>query len=308
MLVEEFVRLKVNGLPQTFYDSLPTICLEDNCGYPTEMLDTLTQLKCSNPRCPAKVAQRLQSIINTLGVKDFGEQRIRDFVDCYQVTNPLIIFAWEPCDGQLAPTISPELSEKIYRQIEAKKDFTLTEYVRLANLPFIQTSAGCIFDKYDTIEDAYKPIDEGGVAYIQKCLGIKAGGECSLQAMKVYESLMTYRNDLAEMQDVVRIIKKNVGGMVSFKACVSGDVGCGFKTKAEFYHTVNSLDEKIHIDFLGSATKDIKYLIWEGSRYTNKVVTVTKRIENGDDVKIVNATQFIEEVKRMLAENMLEEQ
>lgn len=306
MLVNEFVKMKVDGLPDTFYASLPTICLEENCGYPTEMLESLTQLKCSNPRCPAKVAQRLLSIVASLGVKDFGEERIKAFINHWGVTNPLIIFAYEPSDGQLAPNISMELSTRIYEQICEKKSFTLAEYVRIANLPNIQTSAGYIFDKYDDIESAYKPIEEVGISYIQKCLGIKKDTETSLMAIKVYESLMTYREDLLSMQDTVNIIKRNTGDMISFKACVSGDVGCGFKTKAEFYRTVNSMSDKLHVDFLSSANKEIKYLIWAGDRMTNKVMSVKKRVENGEDIKIVNAFEFIEDMKGLLRHEGIE--
>lgn len=71
MLVQEFVERQLDGFPEPFYDSLPTVCLEDVCGYPTEMLESLTQLRCSNPRCPSKVVQRMSAMVNRLGGKRF---------------------------------------------------------------------------------------------------------------------------------------------------------------------------------------------------------------------------------------------
>lgn len=300
MLVQEFVERQLDGFPEPFYDSLPTVCLEDVCGYPTEMLESLTQLRCSNPRCPSKVVQRMSAMVNRLGVKDFGEERIRAFVSEWGIANPLILFAYEPSDGQLASNISMDLSTKIHNQIKDKKDFTLSEYVRIANLPYIQTSAGYIFDKFDDIREAYKAVEEGGIDYIQNCLGVKKASEPSLMAIKVYTSLMTYKHDLIDLVDHVHIIERNKGDMLNYKVCVSGDVDCGFKTKTEFYRAVNSLSDKLHVDFLGSATKEIKYLVWAGNRITNKVVSVQKRIASGEDIKILNASEFITEMKEKL--------
>ena len=54
---------------------------------PMEMSETLTQLHCSNPKCPSKVAQRLVAIANSLGVKNLGDARAQKFVSQKTGTN-----------------------------------------------------------------------------------------------------------------------------------------------------------------------------------------------------------------------------
>ena len=306
MLVKEFTDRRVDGFPPSFYESLPDICLEDNCGYPTEMLETLTQLRCSNPRCPAKIAQRLQAIFGYLGVKGVGDVGIRNFVNERCLTNPMFVFAYEPGsieegkDGNFCSSVNENTSQSLYEQIQAKNSFTLAEYVRISHLPHIQTSAGALFDKFDDIELAYEAIESGGIEYIKDCLGIK-NAEVSLRAIKIYESLMTFKTDLIEAISCVNIIKKNTGDMISFKVCVSGDVGCGYRTKADFYDYVNSMNpSKLHVDFLSSATKEIKYLIWNGGGITRKVQSVMSRNEKGENIPIMNASEFVEEMRNMI--------
>lgn len=303
MLVKEFVDRRLDNFPSSFYESLPIICLEDGCGYPTEMFETLTQLRCSNPRCPAKIAQRLEAMFTYLGIKGVGEVGIRNIVSEWGMKNPLLIFFYDPAeDGNLASSINEATSRSIYEQISNKKSFTLAEYVRIAYLPHIQTSAGVIFDRFDDINEAYQAIESGGISYIQECLGIK-NTEVSLRAIKIFDSLMTFKMDLIDAIGGINLIKKNSGNMLSFKVCVSGDVGCGFSTKAEFYKYVNSLNpDRLHVDFLSSATKEIKYLIWNGGGITRKVQSVMNRNEKGENIPIMNATEFIETMKKQIGE------
>lgn len=282
MLVPEFCENRSSLFPDMFYESIPQYCFEDGCGYPMEMTEVLTQLHCSNPRCPSKVVQRLIAMAQSLGVKDFGEARATKFIRSFGISNPLFIFGYEPeIDGAMGDGISVETSRKIVDQFLEKKKFTLSEYVKIANLPFIQTSANIIFGDYDSLEEAYDDIEAGGVEFIRSKLNIKKGSEdeeesVSVRALKVYDSLMTFKEDLIEALDFVEIIKVKTEGMIRLKAVCSDEVGIPFKTKADFYATVNNRYDDIHVEFLNSVTKGIDYLIWAGAdgspaRYTNKV-------------------------------------
>ena len=276
MLVPAFCENHDGILPDEFYDSLPQYCSEEDCGFPMEMSETLTQLHCSNPRCPSKIVQRLIAIANTLGVKDLGEAKATKFVHKFKITNPLDIFSYNPKEhGSMGDGISVEVSEKIVNQFKEKNSFTLTEYVRIANLPYIQTSAVAIFDGYDDIVQAYKDIE------------------------------------------TVNIIKTNTAEMINLKAVCSDEVGAPFKTKADFYATVNNKFSNIHVEFLNSVTKKIDYLVWAGAdgspaRYTNKVkktegynAKYKEAIENGTikdgdhEIPIVTAQQFLNILEKL---------
>lgn len=317
MFIRDFIYNMEGQLPDMFLESLPTDCFD--CGSPIEISDVLTGLHCSNPRCRSKVAQRLFALCKNLGVKDLGKKRAENFIYNFGIENPLLIFAYEPdSDGAMGDGISLEMSNKIMSQFNGKKNFTLTEYVRVANLPFLQTSCVSIFGDYDSLYDAYADIEQGGVEFIRDKLDIKKGSieigeettDVSIRALKVYETLMLYKDDLFQALPFVNIIevnKQNTDGdssLIYLKAVCSDEVGYPFKTKNDFYATMNNLYPDVHVEFLQAVTKNIDYLVWAGAdgktpaRYTNKVKKVEgwnkafKETGKGKEIPIVTAMEF----------------
>lgn len=326
MLVRDF---KVSeGLRYTsdFLDLLPDKCLDERCQSPTEMTEILTSLRCSNPRCPTKIAQRVIAIMSMIGVKDFGPSRANSFVSKFGVKNPLAVFGYVPSDdGAIGEGVNIDISTRIYDQIQSKKSFTLWEYVRVANLPFIQTSALHLFGDFDSIEDAYAKLEAGGIGYIKNKLNIKKSTpvkqqfadidvepeDISIRALKIYESLVAFKSDLFWGIQFVDIIPTHKEGMVTLRAVCSDQVGTPFKTKADFYATVNNLYADLHVEFLSSVTKSIDYLVWAGAsesdaRVTNKVMKVRsynetykertasgKATQEEHEIPIISASMFL---------------
>lgn len=299
MIVEAFCNERSSLFADEFYDCLPKRC--PVCGMPMEMSEALTGLHCSNPKCLSKVAQRLIAIASSLGVKDLGEARAESFIFHWGITNPLLIYSYDPeVDGPMSEDISLDLSVKIINQFKEKRKFTLGEYVRLANIPNIQMSAFALFDGFDDINDAYQAIETGGVEYIRDRLNIKEKGseDVSVRAVKVFDSLMTFKTDLIEAIDGIEIIKIHTEGMHTLKAVCSTEVGQPFRTKADFYATCNNLYPNIHIEFGSSVTKKTDYLVWAGAdgsprAVTNKVKKARAYNESGCDIKIVTAQEFL---------------
>lgn len=296
MLVTEFCENRVGDFPDAFYECLPTVCEE--CGYPMEMSETLTQLHCGNPKCVSKVVQRLVAIASQLGVKDLGVARATMLCQGLGVTNPLLIFALDATDE--VPGWSPEVRDKIIAQVQEKTKFTLAEYVRVANLPFIQMSAFSLFEGYDDLAEAYEAIERGGIEYIRDRLNIKESGteNVSVRALKCYESLMTFKDDLFEALPFVQILKVHSGNVQMLKAVCSDEVGAPFRTKAEFYAYCNNNYEDVHVEFGNSVTKKTDYLVWAGAdggnhRETNKVKKAKGYQAQGVPIKIVTATEFM---------------
>lgn len=287
------------GLPHKFAECLPAYC--PTCGAPLEMRETLTGLTCSNPRCPDKIVMRIRSICTDLNILQFGEKTIEEFVRYHELTNPLNIFELQP--GMLLYAgASEDLSNKIISQIDKKRNFLLWEYVMIANLPDVRTSAQKIFSDYKTLDEAYADIETGGVDFIRKKLGIMAEGEISVQAMKVYKSLMEFKEDLFEDIDNVNII--SIEGKLELNVVCSDQVGNGFTKKKDFYDYINTkFVDKVHVNFLPSVKKDIDYLVWAGAdgspaRYTSKVRTVENWNSKGTtNIPILTAQQFIEEME-----------
>ena len=79
MIVSEFKENNSSRFDEQFLELLPDFCYEDGCGYPMEMSEVLTKLHCSNPRCPAKLVQRLVALAQDLGIKNLGESKAKAF-------------------------------------------------------------------------------------------------------------------------------------------------------------------------------------------------------------------------------------
>ena len=285
-------------LPYEFVSLLPAVC--PVCGAPTEMSEVLTRLHCSNPRCPDKVAMRIKAICQKLGVLGFGENTISAFVEAYDVTNPLNVFNLSQgmfiCDR-----LSQESADKIIAQLEAKKDFQLWEYVQIAQLPYVQTSAKAIFGEFSSLEDAYLAIEEGGVKFIQEKLGL-AGDEdgLSIRAMQIYSSLIEYKDDLFECLPDVNII--SLEGKTEINLYCSDKAGGGFKHKKDFYDFIGKeFGDKYQFN-IAPINKNLDYLIWAGAdgtpcEITSKVSKVMSYQEKGYDIPIMTADQFIEHLR-----------
>lgn len=289
------------GLPEEFAFCIPDVC--PDCGAPMVMSETLTGLHCSNPKCGSKLVMRIRQICKDMNVLYFGESAIERFINYYDVTNPLDIFELK-VGMPLGEGISQEVSDKIIRQIEEKKTFLLWEYVRVANIPFVRTSARPIFSGYRNLTEAYKDIEDGGVEFIRNKLGIKGDDdEISIQAVKVYTSLIENKDDLLEDEPFVRIISTE--GKKELNVVCSDQVGGSFKTKPEFYAYIKGeFGESYQVNFLTSVNKKIDYLVWAGAdgspaRYTSKVQKVEKYNKDGCNIPIVTANQFIKILKNL---------
>ena len=289
------------GLPSRFVEVLPDTCEE--CGSPLAISETMTGLHCSNPRCKDKLIMRIRAVCRDLGIVDFGESTISKFIDYYGVTNHLNFFDLK--EGMiLSDEVSPKVSEKVIDQVVRKKDFLLWEFVQVANLPYIQTSARKIFQGYSNLTEAFDDIEEGGVDFIQKKLGIAKEDTVSLQAMKIYTTLMEFKDDLLEGEECVNII--SIEGKKELNVVCSDQVGGNFHKKSEFYAYVKeTFGDVVHVNFLSSVTKNIDYLVWAGAdgspaRYTSKVQKVERYNEKGSSIPIVTADMFINEMKNMV--------
>lgn len=288
------------NLPQQFAEVLPEFC--ETCGAPMEISETLTGLHCSNPRCKDKMIMRIKALCNDLGILKFGESTIEKFIDYYEPDSPMDIFQLE--EGMLlAPDVSPKISADVIRQIKEKRKMQLWEYVMFANIPFVRTSARKIFQGYKNLDDAYKDIVSGGLIFIQDRLGISEYNELSVQAMKVYNNLIEYKDDLYSGINDVEIV--DLSNKKQLNVVCSDQVGNGFNKKSEFYAYINNTyADKLHVDFLSSVTKSIDYLVWAGAdgtpaRYTSKVQKVERYNEKGCNIPIVTAQQFIDIVENL---------
>ncbi len=277
MVVKEFKESNAFTFSEDFADALPEYCSEASCGFPLEMSEALTGLRCTNPKCPSKLVQRLLALLQAQGIKGMGETIAYRFLTERGFTNPLYIFGYEyEVDGALVEG-TDGISKKISEQVQQKNTLTLAEYVKVANLPYVQSSAIAIFGEYDDLMEAYEAIEAGGIEFVAHKIGVShTADSISIRAVRIYESLLLFKQDLVDAYPLVHIRKVNNKEMVTYKAVCSDEVGGVWRTKNDFYACCNNLSDNIHVDFGGSVTKATQVLVWQGAdgspaRHTSKV-------------------------------------
>jgi hypothetical protein len=308
--------LQGSSFPQEFLNVLPTHC--DCCGEATEITESLTILRCSNPLCGEKGVQRLVALMKDLGVKNMGESKCRQFMFNFDVASPYAILMYEPSDGVLFAGCSQSFSESIFEEVNKKRRMLLWEYVKIGNLPGIRDSARKLFANYDNLEEFYDDLEDGGISFVQELLSIKGSavksadidyssddeydmtggfnGEdddekevVSVKAVATYNTLMFFKEELLEALEYVEI-KELTTDVINI--CISTAVGRPFKSKSDFVSQMNDdFGDKIHLNFLGSVSRDCQFLIW--SKEGSKTTKVTKVERLNEKTRISNAASGI---------------
>ncbi|MNV51426.1 hypothetical protein D3C71_1434740 [compost metagenome] len=239
---------------------------------------------CPNKSCLSKGVQRLVALLKDLGIKNMGESKCRKFMQNFGITNPNVIFMYEPTDGVLYEGCSESFSMDIYKQMNTVRSMLLWEYVKVSNLPGIRDSARKLFSNYNTLEDFYDDMEEGGIAFIQSLLSIKGKegiddfedeSAVSVKATAVYDTLTYFKDSLLEAVEYVKI-KQITTKIVN--VCISTRVGEPYGSKKEFVTKLNNdFESKIHLNWLQSVSNDCEFLIWaKTGSITNKVQTVER--------------------------------
>lgn len=282
-------------LPEEFLELLPKEC--PTCFSPTIISETLTSLQCSNLRCPDKIVMRIKALLDSLGIKGLGEKTIATIVGPGYVTNPLEIMSLRL--GDSVDGVGQKTADAVFAQIQthSEKGFLLWEYVQLAQLPGIQTSAERLFKGYSSIDDFYSDLQ--GVSWVQDRLGIQGDDQgVSIFAINAYQTLIEFEEDLKEGLREGWVQLNQLGERRELKVVVSDSVEGGFKTKNEFYNYVRDNFPQYHVTFGPSVNRKIDALIWAGAdgspaRYTSKVRTVEGYQDSGLDIPILTGRQFI---------------
>ena len=288
------------SLKEEFIEILPKYC--SACESPLEINLTLTELKCSNPNCTDKIVMRIRKICEAYGIKHFGESSIEKWVEAEDIVNPLELF--NVYDGKLLRGISPTLSDKVVPQILASRSVRLWEFLANAQLPYIQSIAKTLLKGYDSLEAFYEDLEDGGVDFIQRLLGIADqyddyGNEiASIQAVKIYTSLVDYKEELLIGVSYMDIIQENTA-VKEFIIVASDEVGGDFSTKRQFYDFIKQRYAGKAVFTIGSSvTKKTDIVIWKGfdgtpARLTTKVKRTYELYEKGVEIQGYTANEFI---------------
>jgi hypothetical protein len=296
--------------PQEFLDCLPSEC--SICGAPTEVTDTLSLLRCSNPQCGGKATKRLVTMLKDLGIINMGPSKCDSFLANFGVSTPYAIFMYEPdVDGPLYDSCSMDFSSGIFDQVNEKRSMLLWEYVKIGNLPGIRDSARKMLSHYDDLHVFFEDLEAGGIGFVQELLSIKgkpsngdiadedgyymglsdSSDSVSVKAVATYQTLMEYKEELLQAVGSVHIVPLDTEVV---NLCISRAVGAPYSSKNEFVAEINSkFDGVVRFNLLDSVSKDCQYLIWAGSG--NPTPKVNKVNKMNDKRRLENVNQGLDE-------------
>lgn len=192
MLVAELDKNRFKKIDSRFYDSLPKFCEVESCGFPMQINEVLTEVSCSNVRCPKKIAKRVQELCQKLGI-EITYLTAFDYVIMNHITNPMYLFK-----SQASIELEQEERDKIIKQM------SLERFVELNCLPYLEDTIK-IFKEYDSLDDFYADLESDGIEFLEKQLSVFVDEELSMRALKAYDVLMTFKQDLYDGIDYVEI-------------------------------------------------------------------------------------------------------
>lgn len=196
MLVKELDKHRFKKIDSRFYDSLPKYCEIESCGFPIEINEVLNEVKCSNIRCPKKIAKRVENLGKKLDIHIDYKDAL-NYVLINDVKTPIYLFK-----SQASLKIAEADRAKLVNQM------TLVEYIENNMLPFLSDTLK-IIQEYITLDDFYEDLESDGIEFLEKNLSLYVDEEqISLRALKAFDVLMTFKQDLYDGLSYVEIIEE----------------------------------------------------------------------------------------------------
>lgn len=277
---------------------VPSTCDgEYGCGSELEFTDNLTQIGCPNRFCTHKVASRLESMAKEMKADGWGISTCLAVVKAFKLKSPAQVFLLETVNPSVMNGIVPAFDKKVKSICDPeKRKVQLWQVVKLMNIPGLSMNAMKIFEGYNTIEDAYKDIEEKQVPFIMTRLGISKQNESSAMAVNYYETLLEYKEELIAAQHRFEVFKPE-GDIL--KIAITGGVN-GYTNKGEFIRYINKIGEgKYLASLMNTVSAAIDILVADGDTSSNKYKAACKINQKAgyDKIQIVDGDGCIEYLK-----------
>lgn len=274
----------------SFLKYLPQTC--EYCGSDLEVLETLSNLQCSNKKCVSKIGYRLNALLEDIGIDLLTLEDCISFLKNFESSNPYSIFLYNPeKDGELYQGFGEEKSLELYKEINKKRGMLLWEFVRIGNFEHLRNSCEKVLGKYNDLNTFYNDLYDGGIVFIQNLLledteYIKKENEneIAVDAVLIYETFIANKDDLEEGLDGVVLLKPEKKFSILFANDVSE-----YKSNFDFLHMVNTkLKNNIYLYPTYTLRPNIDFVYWENSEL-NIFNTIIEKVETEyTDIKIVN--------------------
>lgn len=168
------------------------------CGHKLEFSKTLKSAKCPNLNCPGRGVARMAAMLAKLGIKDFGEARMK------MINKNSLAEIFEVTKEELEPIIGPMNAYKFIQRMEELQTQPIYDYQMVGALGFTGMAIETwkkIFDKI-TLQDFYDLYCNGGLQIALR--SIKGIGPIGINI--IMDELPFYENDILTIINMDNII------------------------------------------------------------------------------------------------------
>lgn len=274
VLVEELKNNEGANLNPNIWDMVPNYCMD--CGAPLTINPALTGLSCSDNFCIAKVANRCANFMKQIGFLGLGEATLKNVCDEYEIYSPVMLYSLKDALDEDVYESDAGIDRKLVELtefLEQHNEFTLAEYLTLANIPSLQkASAEALASDYDDLPTLLSDIEANGPDLVRELLGIQQT-EVSLRSIKIYEQLMEHENLLLYPYDQGLVTITTIDpNLIDVSVVISDGAGGGWKTKKKFQEAIkNEFSDKFNVDFKAGVSKKVDIVVAPEGTNTSKV-------------------------------------
>lgn len=285
-----------------FLKYLPETC--DSCGSPTEILETLSSLQCSNRHCISKVGYRLFALLQDLGIDYLTVDECIKFLQGFDTLNPYSIFLYNPGeDGELFEGFGEDESLQFYSELNKKRGMLLWEFIKLGHFDNLNVSAEKLLSDYNDLNSFYADLIEGGIPFIQNLLlkntSYEGSTDICVDAVILYEIFVYYKSEIEEGLNGVVILNPEIKLSVLFANDTQN-----YKSNQDFLSFINrQLKNKIYLYPAYQLDDTVSFVFWQECS-VNSYNSIIKNVkEHFPNIPLVNENNILSVMLEVLSSN-----
>jgi NAD-dependent DNA ligase len=263
------------------------------CEEPLFLNDKMTALTCENPACSGFLGNRISTMTAVLGVKGFGESVCDNIVEKHGLKKIHEIFDLNP--DTLTDLYLSENNNKLFAKLAAGlQGATLSKAITSMGLVGIRSMADKIFSGYSEINEFYADFEKDNRFLIKKL-----GKETNAYEYTDYN----FKKQIPHIRHVLEEGREDICKFVSYftlkqipkesiSLVITGGIP-GYSNKDTFVAELNSWS-RVFVAFKGQVTKDINYVICNGSKTSGKALKATNY-----GIPVVTSLEFQDILKGM---------
>lgn len=269
-------------IPEDIMDVLPNNGYCEYCDNELSLSDNFTQLYCDNAYCSSKIAARLEFMMKSLDIDNWGESACLKAARDFKLKSPYAIFKLTEFNINYKDISNFKNKVDILKKVR-NKPIPFWRVVQIAAIPGIDTIAFKLLNNYNSADEFYSDLHKEEVSLIYEKLGLSE--ESKVMGVRIYNTFVEYESEIRFGESIFNI-QKVADTVISI--AITGEV-YGYSSKKKYIEELNDLyGDKVTIYMSNTLTKNTYALICDNENsQTNKAVKAEKY-----GIKVFNSRQF----------------